>query len=35
MTNQKAPGDFAKKTLLVTTGSEAVECGHRPRRHQT
>lgn len=23
--NQKAPGDFAKKTLLVTTGSEAVE----------
>ncbi|MFP3435564.1 aminotransferase class III-fold pyridoxal phosphate-dependent enzyme, partial [Paraburkholderia sp. SIMBA_061] len=23
--NQKVPGDFAKKTLLVTTGSEAVE----------
>ncbi|EHG3459476.1 4-aminobutyrate--2-oxoglutarate transaminase [Salmonella enterica subsp. enterica serovar Moero] len=23
--NQKIPGDFAKKTLLVTTGSEAVE----------
>ena len=25
MMNQKVPGDFAKKTLLVTTGSEAVE----------
>ncbi|MCZ8658990.1 aspartate aminotransferase family protein [Escherichia albertii] len=25
MMNQKIPGDFAKKTLLVTTGSEAVE----------
>lgn len=23
--NKKVPGDFAKKTLLVTTGSEAVE----------
>ncbi len=23
--NQKVPGDFAKKTLLVTTGAEAVE----------
>lgn len=23
--NRKVPGDFAKKTLLVTTGSEAVE----------
>ncbi|UMX50049.1 hypothetical protein MJ390_06305 [Klebsiella pneumoniae] len=23
--NQKVPGDFLKKALLVTTGSEAVE----------
>ncbi len=31
--NQKVPGDFAKKTLLVTTGSEAVENAvkNRPR----
>lgn len=38
--NQKVPGDFAKKTLLVTTGYDRFRSGgkrgkNRPRRHQT